>query len=199
MIETLLGAYLKGMAFVHTVAGQGWEAVGSLYTDPPRSTEQILHPEKWGQRDNPVAIDFPDLALEPDLAGWTVLESNVIGEFQWRVIFNEFGLNALGIAAAAGWDGDRFAVLERNEDLLLLLYTTWDSEADAEEFAAAYGQLLPVKYPAGDEPTLVDVRGVDVLIVEGGDADQLPKYLDILARASQRDQASGSSAVFTPD
>jgi hypothetical protein len=187
MIETLLGAYLKGMAFVHTVAGQGWEAVGRLYADPPRSTEQILHPEKWGQRDNPVTIDFPNLASEPDLAGWTVLESNVIGEFQWRMIFNEFSLRALAVSAAAGWDGDRFAVLERNEDLLLLLYTTWDSEADADEFASAYRQLLPVKYAGVDEPTQVDVRGSDVLIVEGGDADQLPNFLDILARARLHD------------
>ena len=43
-------------------------------------------------------------------------------------------------SAAAGWNGDRYAVFvdEKANAFLMLMYTTWDTPADAEEFAAAY-------------------------------------------------------------
>lgn len=180
VIETLLGAYLKGMAFVHHVVGDGWEGAERLYTDPPRSTEQILHPEKWIEGDDPVRISLPESSGSEALEGWTLLDSNVVGELQWRVIFDEHGLEQRSTALAAGWDGDRYAVLERDDELLLLLYTTWDSEAEAAEFAAGYEELLAVKYADADEPTAVEVRGSDVLIVEGGDPSATTDYLAVL-------------------
>jgi hypothetical protein len=180
LIETLIGAYLKGMAFVHEVVKNDWSEADRLYADPPRSTEQILHPEKWLERDDPIVISLPN-AVPDALTGWTLLDSNVLGEVQWRIIFNEHGLSDRSAALAAGWDGDRYAVLERDGDLLLLLYTTWDSEAEAAEFAAGYESLLGVKYADRDEPTAVDLRGSDVLIVEGGDADRMADYLAALS------------------
>jgi hypothetical protein len=188
MMETLLGAYLKGMGFVHQVVKQGWDRAETLYTDPPRSTEQILHPEKWLlERDDPVAIDFPAPERSEALEGWTLLDSNVLGEFQLRIAFNEFEMSDRSTAAAAGWDGDRFAVLEREDELLLLLSTTWDSEAEAEEFAQAYEELLTRKYPDGSETTVVSVRGADVLIVEGGDPDETSGFMGYLASAVRND------------
>ena len=121
------------------------------------------------------------------LAGWTLLESNVIGEFQWRVIFREYGMGALAGLAAAGWDGDRYAVLSRDGDELLFLSTVWDSEAEAEEFAADYSSLLDVKYRDVNESTRVERRGDTVLIVEGGDPERMSDYLDILRRAERGD------------
>jgi hypothetical protein len=179
LLETLLGAYLKGMAFVHEIVKNDWAQAERLYTDPPQSTEQILHPEKWLERDEPVRIELPEPAPAA-LDGWALLDSNVLGEVQWRIVFNEHELNARSAALAAGWDGDRYAVLERDGDLLLLLYTVWDSEAEAAEFAAGYEELLAVKYAGVDEPTAIDVRGADVLIVEGGDAERTAEYLEAL-------------------
>lgn len=183
LLETMIGAYLKGMAFVHAVAARGWDSVAALYTDPPRSTEQILHPAKWLERDDPVGIRFPDLESEPALADWMLLESNVIGEFQLRVILQEFGLGIRAGLAAAGWDGDRYAVLQRDDELLLLLYTIWDSSDEATEFAAAYRELLPTKYAGRAVATAVEQRGTSVLIVEGGEAGAMEDYLDLLGKA----------------
>ncbi|MGD8341332.1 MAG: hypothetical protein PVH89_11140, partial [Gammaproteobacteria bacterium] len=39
MLETMLGAYLKGMGFVHQIVRGGWDGADELYTDPPQSTE----------------------------------------------------------------------------------------------------------------------------------------------------------------
>ena len=86
---------------------------------------------------HPVLIQFPEIADEDLLGGWTPLDSNVIGEVQWRIIFAEHEMADRAASIAAGWDGDRYAVLERDDDLLLLLYTTWDSEQEASEFSEA--------------------------------------------------------------
>jgi hypothetical protein len=187
MMETLIGVYLRGMGFVHRIAKEGWGRVEALYTDPPRSTEQILHPEKWLERDDPVSIEMPDPGAVEALEGWEPLDSNVIGEFQLRIVFNEFQMSDRSTAVAAGWDGDRYAVLQRGEELLLLLYTTWDSEAEAEEFARAYEDLLLRKYADGNETTAVSVRGADVLIVEGGEPEETAGFLEYLASAGKSD------------
>lgn len=77
-----------------------------------------------------------------------MLEQNVIGELQWRIIFAEHGLVAESESAAAGWNGDRWAALRDpgTGALPLLLRSTWDTEKDATEFAAANERLLGVKY-----------------------------------------------------
>jgi hypothetical protein len=65
--DTLLFSYLQGAAFCLEVRRQGGQKLldYAFTTDPPRSTEQILHPEKWyGRRDDPVVLHLPDLAAE---------------------------------------------------------------------------------------------------------------------------------------
>ena len=186
IIETLVGAYLKGLAFVFAVEERGWSEVEKLYTEyPPQSTEQILHPEKWFARETPVRFEWPALETHELFEGWDVLEQNVVGEMQWRIIFAEHGLAAESHSAAAGWNGDRWAVLRRPDTgaLMLLMRTTWDTEEDAIEFAQAYERLLEVKYTDREVPTRVVRNGKDVLIVEGGDAASLDAYVDFLARA----------------
>ena len=37
----------------------GWDAVNALYDDLPRSTEQILHPDKYRAGEEPVAVKLP--------------------------------------------------------------------------------------------------------------------------------------------
>ena len=117
-----------------------------------------------------------------------MLDSNLVGELQWKLSVDEFGFGPRSIAAAAGWDGDRYAVLENDDrQVLLLLTTTWDSPAEAQEFGEAYRELLGKKHPDGIKAWQVDVRGNDVLIVEGGERERQPDYLDVLARATRRE------------
>lgn len=170
LIETLMGAYTKGMKFVYDVQAQGWDKVAELFKNPPVSTEQILYPQKWLDGEKPFRFEWPAFEDERALKDWKLLDANTIGELQWRVIFSEFGMKTAGVEAAAGWDGDRYAVLQKGEDLLLLLTTSWDTEADAKEFAKAYKDLLEIKYANERTPTRIEINAKDVYIVEGGDA-----------------------------
>ena len=189
IMETLIAAYLKGLAFIFAIEEHGWATVEKLYGEyPPQSTEQILHPDKWLARENPSTIEWPSFARTAALKDWELLDSDVLGEFQWRVIFREQGLGAEADAVAAGWDGDRYAVFKRkdSEAMLLLLRTSWDSDAEAKEFADAYRRLLVTKYADNREATRVAQRGADVFIVEGADDSQTDVLMQVVTDSKKK-------------
>lgn len=146
--KTLVFPYHKGIVFVLNLTNRdGWSAVDKAFRDPPISTEQILHPEKyWNERDVPMAIELPELK-ETLGESWTSLGGNSLGELQLGILLeNSKG----GDRAAPGWDGDRYEVFESTAgDLGLVWYTTWDSETDAREFATAIGRYFATR-PARD-------------------------------------------------
>lgn len=183
--KSLTFPYGYGTDFVEGVwkaNRQDWAAVTKLFSDPPESTEQILHPEKYANRDYPQVIAHAD--IERAFAGWKLLDHNVMGEFQILVLFEELG--APNPQAAAGWDGDRFWGFENGGKVMLVWFSTWDSENDATEFADAYAGVLSNKYSGstreGDvisvsdtEKCLVRRKGPDVLVIDGGTPDVLSK------------------------
>jgi len=184
ILELLIGNYMKGLAFVFAVQEQGWPAVEKLYKEyPPQSTEQILHPQKWLAREGAAKFTWPDFARQRVLRNWELIDDDVIGEIQWRIIFKANGAPASDAQAAAdGWNGDRYAVFKRkgNDDTLLLLRTSWDSEAEAAQFTEAYRRALLVKYKDAAEPVAVEQKGSEVFIVEGGSQEDLQALLSIV-------------------
>jgi len=138
--ESLLFPYDTGVAFLTPIqASEGWAGVDAVFADLPRSTEQVLHPEKYQAKEEPVAVTLPsDLAA--DLGdGWSVALEDTFGEFQMRTWLRETGVPDPGATdAAAGWGGDRLAVLDGPGDSWgVVMKTAWDTEADAEAFEAA--------------------------------------------------------------
>jgi len=194
----LLFPYTAGTGFVVAFRkGHPWPAFTQVYGDPPRSTEQILHPEKYlGRRDDPQVVLLPDVrgVLGP---GWTLALEDDAGEFAVRGVLGRFLPEEAARAAAEGWGGDQYHLYERAGDggLALVFLTAWDTEADARKFADAYARLIPRKYGAArevlagqgmwrwtakGEALLVERRGGDVLIVEGapeGRADRVRQWV----------------------
>jgi hypothetical protein len=188
IMDTMMGVYLKGLGFVFAVHEQGWASVEKLYTEyPARSTEHILHPEKWLAREAPVAFEWPKFKSVKALREWEMLDDDVLGEFQWRVVFKEHGFGQQAESAAAGWGGDRYAVFKRKDSdaTLLLLRTAWDNEAEAKEFADVYGRVQATKY--ANMPTAVRLvqKGVDVFVVEGGDEAGIDALMKVVVGAKK--------------
>lgn len=139
--ESLTFPYFQGMLFCLNVArDSGWKSIHVAYTNPPTSTEQVLHPEKYlstDGRDEPQRVTLPDLT-DSIAARWKHLGGNCLGEFQTSVMFKRL---RSGRKAAAGWDGDRYEVFERNDGKLAVVFASiWDSESDAKEFADAFSE-----------------------------------------------------------
>lgn len=137
--RALIFPYYVGMDLVNAVRDQGgWEAVNRMYLDPPRSTEQVLHPEKYlWERDEPrdVRISLPE-----SWHGWESAGEDTGGEFLLRVLLEHHGGDE---DAAGGWGGDRLRLYRKGEDVLLVWLTAWDTPQDAEEFVAAVLPVLP--------------------------------------------------------
>src|SRR5262249_43541499 len=173
-----------GMVFCARLTNDGgWDALNEAYRRPPLSTEQVLHPEKYKAKpDPPTAIDLGKLDVGP---GWKELGRNVVGEMQLGVLLRRHG----GKNAAAGWDGDRYAVFEGPDGRLGLVWlSTWDSEDEAREFLRGYVHFQTTKL-GGDAPQpdviadglrrphkgcvlAAERRGADVAVVEGFDEDR---------------------------
>ncbi|MDP9363696.1 MAG: hypothetical protein M3Q10_05630 [Chloroflexota bacterium] len=146
----LMFPYLGGQPFVEAIRAEGgWAAVDAAYADPPVSSEQILHPEKYLERDEPTPVALLDLA--PTLgAGWEIVDENNLGEFQVAIMLANLqpgqGLNAMtgaialpdaASAAAAGWDGDWYQLWGNGDREVLAWRSVWDGEEDAVAFADA--------------------------------------------------------------
>jgi hypothetical protein len=138
--ESLLFPYQTGLAFVNTLYQRGgYGAVDRAYRDPPTSTEQLLHPERYLERDRPTPVDVPDLAGKLG-AGWRSGARIEWGEFDTRLMLEGELPDATSELAAAGWDGGRLRTFERAGRTAMVLRTAWDSAAQASEFCDAAGQ-----------------------------------------------------------
>ncbi len=165
--ENVLFPYEAGFDFALALVEQGgWQAIDQAYSDPPQSTEQILHPEKYLQRDEPQAVSIPD--LESALgAGWSQLDNDVLGELNIRVYLETFVDASDAAKAAEGWDGDRYVFMkDAGGRELFVLSSVWDSVADAREFFGAYITFIAGK-SGGAWIMLLDERGTRWWQTEG--------------------------------
>jgi hypothetical protein len=134
----LLFPYVEGSDFVRAaLARGGWASVDRLYRDPPSSTEQILHPDRYFE-----ARDEPRLVELPAAEGEAPLLSGSWGEFGTRLVLAaSLADSALPASAALGWDGDRYGLWRTPDGGLRYLWVSvWDGPGDAERFADAYAQ-----------------------------------------------------------
>jgi hypothetical protein len=138
--ESLLFPYQTGLAFVNTLYERGgYAAVDRAYQDPPTSTEQLLHPERYLDRDQPQAVEVPDLAGKLG-AGWRPGARVEWGELDTRLMLEGELPEATAELAASGWDGGRLRTFERAGRTAMVLRTVWDSAGQAREFCAAAGR-----------------------------------------------------------
>ena len=143
--ETLLYPYTTGFSYVQRAQSSGgWAAVNKLYERMPVSTEQILHPEKYAASEAPVKVSLPaDLATRLG-KGWTVSLEDTFGELQMGIwLAAGSPATAASTAAAAGWGGDRLAVMEGPHGAwAVVMHTVWDTDQDATEFETAATRAL---------------------------------------------------------
>ena len=111
----------------------------ATFAVPPRSTEQILHANKYLAQEQPISVRAPALpaALQKT---WRVANSNVLGELGWRMALQSRLEPMAANIGAAGWGGDRYTLFQQGEKqtYMLAAVSAWDTEADAQEFAELY-------------------------------------------------------------
>lgn len=131
--------YTSGLRFVHhLLRNGGYQRVSKAYLAPPRTSEEILHPEKYFQ---PIK-DFEEILVEQVLGGGkldgSVLYEDVLGEFSLSLFLDSLGLAGEEAAsAAAGWGGDRALLIQVDKGYEVRWLIRWDALQEAEEFMQA--------------------------------------------------------------
>jgi hypothetical protein len=168
--SAMLGSYICGTQFL--ARGQMMalilapddkaigEALLAARKDPPQSTEQILHPDKYwdgAKRDQPIVIDDAAAAKWLAQPGRSIVRADTIGEMLIAILTSARGASsnlqlistseAWTNAAASGWGGDRFYLLGSGDNadaartdlknLKGVWVTAWDTPKDRDEFVAA--------------------------------------------------------------
>jgi hypothetical protein len=141
--EGLAFQYADGSRLVAALYDRGgWGAVDRAHLAPPTSSEQVLHPDKFlDAREEPDRVTLAGMrALER--GGWTKTFEDTVGEHGLQVMAAAHLDAGNTRTVAAGWGGDRLAAFERDGVVVMAWLTSWDTEADADEFSAAAPSML---------------------------------------------------------
>lgn len=184
--DQLLFPYFAGTAFAqYFKRSRPWQAFTAVYADPPKSTRQLLHPERYfDSRDDPKPVTLADQTRL--LSGhWRLTHEDDLGAFGLAAVLERFLDGGEAGKMADGLSGDRYQFYEEGSQPrgFLLYLTTWEAPAKAHAFFEAYSALVEKKYPdiassrqeltglrrwtQGEEVVAVELRGQDVLILEG--------------------------------
>lgn len=185
LTETFVFRYRDGLRFVEALR-RAKPAVGAdqIFRRPPRSSEQVLHPEKYLTDEPPREVALG--ADGPAGDGWRLAAETSLGEIGARGLL----LSGLGAEearrAASGWGGDRAFLFERAGGGPLFVWkTVWDTPAEAREFFRAYNTLRlkagesedaagPTErrvWRDGNTATFVVLDGAGVYIARGARAE----------------------------
>lgn len=146
--NNLLFPYNEGVLFVQALYDSGgFQAVDEAWANPPQSTEQIIHPDRYLSDDLPQIVALAPLTNTLGV-GWQQLDQDIFGEFFLRQYLLQQLADAEVETAATGWGGDQYAVYwnESQQEMVMTLRLAWDSPQDGDEFAAAYTNYATALY-----------------------------------------------------
>ena len=196
--ETFEWEHAAGPEFAfHLYVEGGFEAINEAYQNPPQSTEQVLHFDKYLAGDSPHTVDLPDLSSALDDT-WHQRDTGVLGELVTNIYLGTFLSEDQAEAAAQGWGGDRCTLMKDDQGrILIVIRFSWDTVRDAHEFFQAYLDLVDVKsqgrwdlvdaaegrrlWVAEDMSAYLAMEGDDTLLLIGPDRVTVEAILQVIA------------------
>jgi hypothetical protein len=137
--------YYEGRVFVEYLFDRGnWAEVNKAYQNPPESTEQILHPQKYLAGESPITVRPVDIT--PVLGeGWRELTTDTLGEWGTYLLLGyssdiESQIDILTAeTVAAGWGGDTYQIYYNDvlDQTVMSAHWIWDTNNDATQFNSA--------------------------------------------------------------
>jgi hypothetical protein len=143
----LLFPYINGGTFVkYAFDNGGWQKVDTIYKNPPLSTEQIIHPEKYFLvEDKPLPLAPKNLDFLKN-QGFGEISSGVLGEFTLYTLALSFLDELYAKMISSGWGNDNYYLYEKEGKMVLVIDSRWDSPQEAEEFFKGMKALMDKKY-----------------------------------------------------
>jgi hypothetical protein len=156
--------YRAGSEFVYwALRSRGWQGVNALYANPPLSTAEILHPEKYFIRREPPLRFFPPHLLRRFKKG-AAIEQSLGEDAIGGLLASERSAKS---AAAGAWRGDQLFAFPEDANLVTVWFSAWGTENQAQEFLRAYRVVLETRHgvrfesPAGQKSAPLIARSRD--------------------------------------
>lgn len=145
--DGLLFPYTEGADFVRYIHKRGgFAAVDAAFANPPTTTEQIYHPEKYLGGEGALKVSLEDLS--PTLGeGFKLDYDNVLGEFDVFELLKPYMRKSAAERAAEGWGGNYYHYYSNDAGAKVLVQEyVWDSAKDAQEFVSAYLEYVKGRF-----------------------------------------------------
>ncbi len=141
--ESLLFPYTAGISFQDAVFRKlGQQAFAEVFVRAPASSHQILHPEKYLAKQEPVlpAVLHVDRQFHK-------LAEGTLGEFDLRVLLETLASKEQAAELATHLEGSRYLLSEQKPDRtpVLRVISRWDSPDQARKFFDLYRQAIQKK------------------------------------------------------
>jgi len=152
--------YTDCVAFVEQLYEDGgWDAVNAAYDDPPATTEQVLHPEKYHSGE--LARTPKPESLAQDVDGWTELSGGQFGEYDvYNYVLTLSDDIFAALTGAEGWGAGWVSVYRDEDDpsrVAVHISLDWDTPEDYGEFLLAFGGVLESYGVAPENVAVADV------------------------------------------
>lgn len=154
------------------------EDLQHMFRNPPTSSEQVLHPEKYWEEehfDAPIEVNLADRS-ENLGAGWALVDTDTMGELGCAAVSMKrlpsamevsMGSARMAVPSSAGWGGDQYRTYLHEDGRSMMQWSTiWDTEEDAHEFAEAMRAQGMDRAPWLRR---IDVQGIGVMIYYAND------------------------------
>jgi hypothetical protein len=148
--ETLVFPYSQGARFQDAVFRKlGKAAFAEVFRNPPRTSQHILHPEKYFDRVEATEPPFPPVSLG---RGYKELAEGMLGELDHAILIRQFGTAPEAAEIPPRWRGGRYLLVEnpRQRRIVLRYVSQWDSESTARAYFRFYLRALRKKWKKMD-------------------------------------------------
>jgi hypothetical protein len=143
--QSLLFPYAQGTMFFDAVYQKmGKPAFAEVFTHPPASSSQIIHPEKYFEHEKPAEPTVPKLSKE----GKEITDGSM-GEFDHQMLLQQYLGGPKAIALAPHLRGGQFRIVSpkgHDPQPVLLYAAEWDSADHASQYFEAYRKILQSKW-----------------------------------------------------
>ena len=137
----LLFRYREGTEFViWAYAAKGWQGVNGLFENPPLTTAQIIHPEKFFVRQEKPLRLFPWGLIRR--MNYSAVVEQTIGESSLRGLLEAALGRKEAMAIASAWRGDQLLAFAEAGNLITAWISSWASDQDAGQFHRVYQTVL---------------------------------------------------------
>jgi hypothetical protein len=149
--ESLLFPYNAGTRFQDAVFRKmGKQSFEEVFAHGPRSTQQIIHPDRYFSGNGPAALEAPSIMMTAgaDARNLKLLVDGSVGEFDHEVLVRQYVGKEESEDIAPHWRAGAFRLYEHKKDkhAVLAYASQWDTPEAAQNYFGLYLQVLQRKW-----------------------------------------------------